>query len=79
MATAPQHLVSEYEYLHTTYQPDCDYVDGFVLERNIGTPPHDRLQILIAAYLFQSEQTCSIQVIVETRLKYVCGSIECRM
>src|SRR5260221_6293043 len=24
------------EYLRTTYDPDCDYVDGEVLERNLG-------------------------------------------
>ena len=69
MATAPQHLVSEQEYLHTTYRPDCDYVDGFILERNVGTPPHSRLQMLIAAYLFQREQAWQIQILTECRLK----------
>jgi hypothetical protein len=29
-------FVSVEEYLHTSYQPDCDYVDGEVLERNLG-------------------------------------------
>ena len=29
-------LVSVEEYLHTSYQPDCDYVDGEVQERNLG-------------------------------------------
>ena len=28
--------VSVEEYLATTYDPDCDYVDGELLERNMG-------------------------------------------
>ena len=28
--------VSVEEYLHTSYRPDCDYVDGEVQERNLG-------------------------------------------
>jgi hypothetical protein len=30
MATAPQ-LVSLDEYLHTSYSPDCDYIDGVLV------------------------------------------------
>jgi hypothetical protein len=33
-------LVSAGEYLATVYHPDCDYVDGVVLERNVGTREH---------------------------------------
>jgi len=28
--------ISLEEYLNTCYRPDCDYVDGEVLERNFG-------------------------------------------
>ena len=69
MATAPHHLIGENEYLHTSYRPDCDYVDGFVLERNLGTHPHGRLQTLIAAYLLQRERHWQIHAVVEVRLK----------
>jgi Uma2 family endonuclease len=44
-------------------------VDGFVLERNLGTHPHGRLQTLIAAYLLQREQQWHIHAVVEVRLK----------
>ena len=37
-------LISVQEYLHTTYRPDCDYVDGEVLERNRGEQSHATLQ-----------------------------------
>ena len=29
-------LIPVDEYLRTSYRPDCDYVDGEVLERNSG-------------------------------------------
>jgi Uma2 family endonuclease len=69
MATVPQHLIGENEYLFTSYRPDCDYVDGFILERNLGTHPHGRLQTLIAAYLLQHERQWQIHTVVEVRLK----------
>jgi Uma2 family endonuclease len=69
MSSSPLNLVSEYEYLHTAYRPDCDYVDGFVLERNLGTHPHGRLQTLIAAYLLQRERQWQIHAVVEVRLR----------
>jgi hypothetical protein len=28
-------LVSVEEYLHTDYEPDCDFVDGVLVERNV--------------------------------------------
>lgn len=60
MATVPPHPIGENEYLHTSYRPDCDYVDDFVLERNSGTHLHGRLQTLIAAYLLQRERQWQI-------------------
>jgi len=44
-------LVSVDEYLHTMYHPDCDYVDGYVLERNLGESPHSGLQGEILVWL----------------------------
>jgi Uma2 family endonuclease len=44
-------LVSVDEYLHTTYRPDCDYVDGEVQERNLGEKDHGRMQREILFYL----------------------------
>lgn len=44
-------LVSVDEYLHTSYRPDCDYVDGDVQERNLGEYEHSVTQAEIAHYL----------------------------
>ena len=32
------------EYLATSYRPDREYVDGAVVERNLGEHDHSRLQ-----------------------------------
>jgi hypothetical protein len=41
MATATQ--VPLETYLHTDYQPDREYVDGEVRERNLGEKEHMRV------------------------------------
>ena len=32
------------EYLNTSYRPDREYVDGALLERNVGEYSHSRTQ-----------------------------------
>lgn len=68
LPTAPL-VVSEDEYLRNTYRPDCDYVDGMVLERNLGQHDHARLQALILFVLMQNEKNWGIHAIPECRLK----------
>ena len=43
-------LLSLEEYLATTYRPDCDYIDGLLLERNVGTKDHSKLQRNVLAW-----------------------------
>ncbi len=33
-------LVSVDEYLHSVYEPDVDYVDGVLEDRNVGEKKH---------------------------------------
>jgi Uma2 family endonuclease len=42
--------VSVEGYLQTSYSPDCDYVDGEVLERNSGELDHSALQAALLYY-----------------------------
>ncbi|HKE23787.1 MAG TPA: hypothetical protein VKB88_15585 [Bryobacteraceae bacterium] len=44
-------LVSVDEYLRTVYEPDGDYVDGVVLERNAGEKSHAKVQKRLVRYL----------------------------
>jgi Uma2 family endonuclease len=57
------------EYLSTSYRPDCDYVDGEVQERNLGTFDHARLQLAIAAYFYNRRQEWGICVVPEQRVQ----------
>lgn len=54
--------ISEEEYLRTSYRPDCDYVDGEVVERNLGEWDHSRLQGRLLVYLARYEKNGIIAV-----------------
>ena len=62
-------LVSVEEYLHTVYRPDCDYVDGVLVERNVGEKSHAKLQKRILLYLEERRKQWGIFVIQETRVQ----------
>jgi Uma2 family endonuclease len=62
-------LISVREYLKTSYNPDCDYVDGVVVERNVGEYDHARLQMAIAAYLYARRRELGIVVVPEQRVQ----------
>ncbi|HEV1287171.1 MAG TPA: Uma2 family endonuclease [Bryobacteraceae bacterium] len=61
--------ISVTEYLNTCYRPDCDYVDGQVLERNLGEYEHSRPQALVAALLFNQEKQRRIVVLIAQRIQ----------
>jgi Uma2 family endonuclease len=60
--------VSEEEYLHTDYQPDCEYEDGVLIERNLGTQEHSWLQTALAAYFFRRRKLWGIHPFTEQRI-----------
>jgi Uma2 family endonuclease len=62
-------LVSIEEYLSSSYEPDCDYVDGVLEERNLGEYDHGNLQTTISAYLKYRARTWNVRVIVELRIR----------
>ncbi len=61
--------ISVEEYLDTSYDPDCDYVDGEVQERNPGEIDHARTQALITGYLLNREKHWGITVLTELRVQ----------
>lgn len=61
--------VSVEEYLTTTYRPDCEYVDGEILERNVGELDHGRLQILMGYYFVGREMLWGISAVTEVRVQ----------
>jgi Uma2 family endonuclease len=60
-------LISEEEYLRTVYEPDCEYEDGVVIERNMGEYEHSRLQARLTAYFVRREKIWNIEVFTEWR------------
>jgi Uma2 family endonuclease len=69
MAVQNAALVSVEEYLSSAYEPDCDYVDGVLEERNLGEWDHGRFQTALAAYLKGRERQWNVWVIVEQRIR----------
>ncbi len=67
MSTFP--LVPLAEYLATVYRPDCEYLDGELLERNAGEWDHSRLQMLLSGYLLNREKQWGIVVVPEQRVQ----------
>jgi Uma2 family endonuclease len=49
-------LVPIEEYLRTAYDPDREYVDGVLVERNVGEYHHSAVQALIAGYFLLLRQ-----------------------
>jgi len=68
VATTPT-FVPLREYLETSYRPDCDYLEGELLERNVGEWDHSRLQVLLSSYLSNREKQWGILVVLAQRLQ----------
>jgi Uma2 family endonuclease len=61
-------LVSVEEYLNTSYHPDCDYVDGRIVERNLGELDHSDPQTEIAVYFRARRKQWGVHAFVEQRV-----------
>ena len=72
MATALLPITEE-EYLHTSYSPDCEFVDGVVLERPLGQFDHANLQTLLAALFVNNRKNWGVLGLVEQRLRVRTG------
>src|SRR5271154_1951771 len=62
-------LVPVEEYLRTTYEPDCDYVDGEVLERNVGERDHSKVQRQLILFFGTRAEQMGIHVFPEQRIQ----------
>jgi Uma2 family endonuclease len=57
------------EYLRTAYDPDMEYVDGQLVERNVGEYFHSRLQALLAVLLGSRERQRRYRVFTALRIR----------
>ena len=67
MATAIH--TSLLEYIQANYRPDREFVDGELLERNVGKWEHARIQALLASWFYSQEKAWSVKVATEQRVQ----------
>ncbi len=68
MSAAPV-PISLADYMNTDYEPDCDYVDGFLEERNVGKDKHSRTQMILGGWLFSMESRGHFKAHPEQRVQ----------
>ena len=68
-------LMTMEEYLHTSYRPDCDFVDGVVEERTLGETKHGMLQMEVGFWFRSRRSEWKIRVIAELRTRVSAGRI----
>ena len=69
LAIDPEIAVSVEEYLHSVYEPDMDYVDGVLEDRNVGELIHWRIQLALLDMLRTGEGLGAYFVVQKTRLQ----------
>lgn len=71
MATQPiaDRYVPVEEYLSTLYEPDCEYDDGAIVERNLGEFEHAFLQTLLSAIFTNNMDAWGVFALVEQRMQ----------
>jgi Uma2 family endonuclease len=67
MATATQVPLSE--YLHTSYEPDCEWIDGEIRERAMPDEFHSAIQFFFLEYFAKMRRELGIRVRPELRLR----------
>ena len=67
MATAT--FIPVEEYLAKSWRPDREYIDGEVLERNLGEFDHADLQTVLAVWLRPRRRKWNVRVVVEQRVQ----------
>ncbi len=69
MAAVSPLPISVSEYLHTSYRPDCDYVDGTLEERNLGEFDHAALQDALLSWLRDHREQWGVRALPELRVQ----------
>ncbi len=57
------------EYLSTSYEPDCDYVDGVLEDRNVGKTKHNKTQRNLILWLAKKQETHQRDIRPEQRVR----------
>ncbi len=65
----PGRFVSVEEYLSTVFEPDCEYDNGVVVERNLGEFEHAFLQTLLATLFTNNMDNWGVFGLTEQRVQ----------
>ena len=68
-ALAQPAFISVEEYLHTSYRPDCEYIDGAVEERHLGEYEHSSLQRFFVVLFATHSKEWQARVFPEYRVQ----------
>ena len=74
MAASPAPISLE-EYLETSYEPECEYVDGELIPKAMGTYDRSRLQFRVGQLLYRYEEAGLCEVSPEQSLRVRQGAI----
>jgi Uma2 family endonuclease len=69
VSTPALSFVSIEEYLRTSYDPDVEYVDGYLKEKPVVFSVHGSIQSLLSAWFDRHEEEWNIRVGVEVRVR----------
>ncbi len=61
--------ISVEEYLKTSYEPDAEYVDGVIEERNVGEEEHSLWQAALVGYFWPRAREWGVRVRPELRTR----------
>lgn len=73
MATSAQ--ISITEYLHSTFEPDAEYVNGEIEERNVGEYDHNAVQKAILLWFDQHDKEWRTRSVQEQRTGLRSGNV----
>jgi Uma2 family endonuclease len=65
----PGRFITVKEYLSTSYEPDCEYEDGVIVERNLGEFEHSFLQALLATLFTNNMDAWGVFALTEQRVQ----------
>ena len=68
-------MITLEEYLRASLRPDCDFVDGEILERNVGNRRHSYAQGKIVSWFNLRKQALRLQALPELRVQVGPGRI----
>ncbi len=68
MATTPQ-LLSIEQYLHSSYHPDADFVDGEIEIRHMGERTHNFIQGFLFSLINANTALWHVEAVIEQRIR----------